>query len=48
MGNLALNLNLLVCCGWCGCFMGWKDGTGISHGLCDDCRDKYFPKSEKE
>ena len=35
-----------VICGWCGKNMGEKDGQGIegeSHGICDNCLNRYFP-----
>ena len=36
-----------VICAWCGKDMGEKDGKGVegvSHGICEDCVNKYFPE----
>jgi len=32
----------VVCCG-CGKAMGTKPGTGVSHGICDDCLRRLYP-----
>ncbi|MCD6453559.1 MAG: hypothetical protein J7K77_04670 [Dehalococcoidales bacterium] len=35
------NQRMRVMCAWCGRDMGAKDGrgiTGVSHGLCEQCR----------
>lgn len=40
-----------VVCSWCKRDMGSKDGLKegeVSHGICSDCREKYFPKIGKK
>ena len=40
-----------VVCAWCKKEMGRNEGLKegeISHGICADCKEKYFPKSNKE
>lgn len=37
-----------VACGWCGKSLGEKDGegqSGVSHGICPTCSEKYFPET---
>lgn len=37
---------VIVKCAWCGKPLGVKDGQGvegISHGICNDCLNRYFP-----
>lgn len=39
-----------VVCAWCQKEMGKKEGLKegqISHGICENCREKHFPKSGK-
>ena len=39
---------IVVICGWCGKEMGRKPGsgeTGGSHGICDECKQKYSPEN---
>ena len=36
---------IVVICGWCGKEMGRKPGlgeTGVSHGICDECKQEVF------
>jgi len=38
-----------VFCAWCRKLICEKDGCGIdmdSHGICDKCRKKFFPKED--
>lgn len=42
--------DILVVCAWCGEELGRKPGlgqSGISHGICLDCQEKYFPKTAR-
>lgn len=37
---------ITIICAWCQKTLGEKDGQGIegeSHGICDDCLNRYFP-----
>jgi len=37
----------IVICAWCGDFMGTKPdlgNKGVSHGICSECKAKYFPR----
>ena len=39
---------ILVICAWCGIELYRKPGlgkSGVSHGICDECQQKYFPKT---
>lgn len=39
-----------VVCAWCKKEMGEKEGLKegeVSHGICENCREKHFPKSGK-
>jgi hypothetical protein len=41
---------LIVECGWCGKYLGQKDGkgvSGISHGICPECSEKFFNEFDK-
>lgn len=33
---------IVICCN-CKKYMGEKEGTGISHGICEDCIKKLYP-----
>jgi len=35
---------LFVICGWCDRYLGTKEGSGISHGICQRCADKFYPE----
>ncbi len=39
---------LRVICAWCGKFLRNLDDCreGVSHGICLECRDKYFPEEK--
>ena len=39
--------NIAVVCAWCGKLMDIKPGlgeSGISHGICEQCEERYFKK----
>ena len=41
---------IVVICGWCSKEMGRKPGLGerrMSHSLCDECKQKYFPEDQE-
>ena len=43
--GLENDFELEVVCAWCGKHLGWKDGKGeigISHGICDECKEKIL------
>lgn len=43
---VAFSTIIEVRCTWCSCYMGEKDGegvSGISHSICRDCWPKYYP-----
>lgn len=35
---------MLVSCAWCQKEMGWKEGEGVTHGICEDCYEKEIQK----
>lgn len=40
---------LVMICGWCGFYLGFKKTTGdpgISHGICGDCRNEWLAEKE--
>jgi hypothetical protein len=40
---------LVIKCAWCGKYMGEKepyDDKSVTHGICPECRAKYFPKKD--
>jgi len=42
-------LPLVVKCAWCGKYLGEKEpyeDKSITHGICPECRAKYFPKKD--
>jgi len=44
-GDSKMETIMKVECAWCGADLGEKDGkgeTGTTHGICQDCIDKYF------
>jgi len=41
-------LPLIVRCAWCGKYLGEKEpyeDKSVTHGICPECRAKYFPKN---
>lgn len=36
-----------VICAWCKTVLGEVEGEGETHGMCPDCREKYFGKNVK-
>lgn len=43
---MAKQTKIQVFCGWCGKYMGSKDGEGqpgASHGICPKCLKIHFP-----
>lgn len=38
---------MLVQCAWCGRTLGEKEGTGVSHGICEDCVRTYFTEPKR-
>ncbi len=42
-------LPLVVKCAWCGKYLGEKEpyeDKSVTHGICPECREKYFPKKK--
>jgi len=42
-------LPLVIKCAWCGKYMGEKEpyeDKSVTHGICPECRAKYFPKKD--
>ena len=40
-------LPMIIKCAWCGKYMGEKEpyeDKSVTHGICPECRAKYFPK----
>lgn len=41
---------LQIYCAWCGKCMGTKDGKGVegvTHGICDECKENVMEAAEK-
>ena len=42
-------LPLVIKCAWCGKYLGEKEpyeDMSVTHGICPECRAKYFPKKK--
>lgn len=42
-------LPLVIKCAWCGKYLGEKEpyeDKSVTHGICPECRKKYFPKKK--
>ena len=42
---------LVIKCAWCGKYMGEKEpyeDKSVTHGICSECRAKYFPKKKND
>jgi len=42
-------LPLIIKCAWCGKYLGEKEpyeDKSVTHGICPECRAKYFPKKD--
>ena len=42
-------LPLVIKCAWCGKYLGEKEpyeDKSVTHGICPECREKYFPKKD--
>jgi DNA-directed RNA polymerase subunit RPC12/RpoP len=49
-GSLSL-LPLVIKCAWCGKYLGEKEpyeDKSVTHGICPECRAKYFPKKKDD
>lgn len=43
-------LPLVIKCAWCGKYLGEKEpyeDKSVTHGICPECREKYFPKKKE-
>lgn len=44
-------LPLVIKCAWCGKYLGEKEpyeDKSVTHGICPECRAKYFPKKKED
>jgi|GEM_PF-4672443 len=42
---------LVIKCAWCGKYLGEKEpfeDKSVTHGICPECRAKYFPKKKND